>query len=150
MISAAVLMCVLSLIGCVIVAVVCIVVNSFAEMSNRELVNMHNNAGSHQSAVEIIRRAETALWDDMFARASENSDLLIRLHGYITSMQTDFLFGSYITLGPERNFSAGDIHVTFDSTPARIGDEVIIFLIPVFAGYDTPLRSWEWTQIRNR
>jgi len=122
---------------------------ALATLTNREIIQHYNNGSNHWLRMEILSRAETVAWNDLMGRAEENPDLLIRLHGYITSMQTDFLFGSYITLGSSRNFSPSDVRINFDSTEARIGDEVIIFLIPVFSGHDTPLRSWEWTQIRN-
>jgi len=118
-------------------------------LTNREIIQHYNSDSNHWLRMEVLSRAETVPWNDLMDRAQENPDLLIRLHGYITSMQADFLFGSYISLGPSRNFSPTDVRINFDSTEARLGDEVIIFLIPVFGGHDTPLRSWEWTQIRN-
>jgi len=122
--------------------------NTMALLSNREIVQHYNLNPSHLLRTELLNRAENVAWEEMFVRTQENSDLLIRLHGYITSVQTDFLFGSYITVGRERALSPTDIRINFDYTNARVGDEVIIFLIPVFVGHDTPLRSWEWTQIR--
>ena len=121
---------------------------AWAEMSNRELIQFHNSAGNNRSSLEILNRAEIVPQHEWFGKARDNPDILIRLHGYITSMQTDFLFGSYITVGSERIFSHTDLYINFDNTLASVGDEVIIFLIPVFAGYDTPLRSWEWTQLK--
>ena len=119
-------------------------------MTNREILQHYNYNPSHWLAVEILDRAEDVQWEELFSKTRDNPDLLIRLHGFITSLQTDFLFGSYITIGPNRKFSPTDVYINFDFTEASIGDEVIIFLIPVFGGNDTPLRSWEWTQIRNQ
>jgi len=118
------------------------------DLTNRELVQLHNTNATARTTIELVRRAETVDLDTLPSLLEDDPDILIRLHGYVTSMQTDFLFGSYITVSEHRELSVSDMRIHFDNTSARVGDEVILFLIPVFVGNDTPLQSWEWAQIQ--
>ena len=124
-----------------------IYLSEFNNMSNRELIQFHSFYGCYASALAVINRAKVIDWPLIREKSEQYDDLLIRLHGYVTSMQTDFLFGSYVMIGPNRISSDFDIRVNFDNTYVVIGDEVIIFLIPVFLGNDVQLSSWEWIQI---
>lgn len=116
-------------------------------MSNSELLNYYNQTNSENAGLYIIDRVSKFDVDYVYTNGIEEKDLIIRLQGFVTSVKTDFLFGSYVTVGHDKLLSPHDVRINGSDLLATLGSEVIIYIIPVFISYDTPINTWVWSQL---